>query len=333
MGKPSAPEPPDPKETGAAQTATNVTTALANAQLGNVNQVGPDGSITYSQSEGQSFTDPTTGATIPIPQYTQTTTLSPEQQAIKDQNNQASLNLSTLGNTLSGTLGDQLTGNFSLGNEETEARLFELGSKRLAPKFEQGREALETRLANQGIGLGTEAYDKAIGNFGQQENDAFNQLLLQGRGQASQELLTEDNQRINQIGALMSGGQVSQPTFGAVNNPQLPNVDYAGLVNENYNQRLGAYNQEVAGRNSLFGGILGGVGNLVALSDERAKENKVKIGSLDGLGVYEYDYKGAPSDAPKSVGFMAQEVKKKKPEAVSKGLDGLFRVDYGKALA
>lgn len=325
-----APDPVDPKETGAAQTSTNVTTALANAQLNNVNQYGPNGSKTYSTSGSKNFTDPTTGASYNIPQYNETTTLSDAQQRIKDQNDGASFNLASLGNDLSGTLGSKLKGNFSLGNEETESRLYELGSKRIQPTLDEGRRALETRLADQGIGHGTEAYDRAIGLYGQKENDAYNQLALNGRGQASQELLAEDNQRINQIGALLSQGQVSQPTFGATNNNQIPTVDYAGLVNQQYNQQAAQASQS----SGLWGNLIGAAGKIgsVALSDERAKKDKVKVGEVEGMGLYDFRYKGAPAGSPKQRGLMAQEVKKKKPGAVSKGNDGLYRVDYGKAL-
>lgn len=54
------PDPPDPKETAAAATGTNIATAQANAALGNVNQVTPYGSLTYSQT-GQTFIDDPNG--------------------------------------------------------------------------------------------------------------------------------------------------------------------------------------------------------------------------------------------------------------------------------
>lgn len=56
----SAPTSPDPKETAAAQTSTNVATAVANSWLGNVNQITPDGSLTYSQT-GQNFVNDPNG--------------------------------------------------------------------------------------------------------------------------------------------------------------------------------------------------------------------------------------------------------------------------------
>ncbi|MCZ7488542.1 tail fiber domain-containing protein [Rhizobium rhizogenes] len=329
MGKPKAPAAPDPAKTAAAQTGTNVTTALANAQLGNVNQYSPDGSITYRQNGGTSFTDPTSGATYWIPQYEQITSLSPQQQAIKEQNDGASLNLASLGNTLSGKLGTQLTDNFKLGNEATEARLMELGRKRLDPLIAQRDEDLRTRLANQGIKAGSDAYAREMNTFNQGTNDAYNQLLLTGRNQANNELLTEDNQRINQISALMSGGQVTMPQFGGTNQPTLPTVDYAGLVDQNYKNQLGQYQSQMAQRQSIMGGLFGlGAAGIMA-SDRRVKKDIKKVGKLMGHNLYEYHYRGERDDGRRHVGVMAQEAEKKRPDAIRE-IGGVKHVDYGK---
>lgn len=61
MGKASAPEAPDPKETASAQTGTNIATAQANAILGNVNQRTPYGSLEYNQTGQRFVADPTAG--------------------------------------------------------------------------------------------------------------------------------------------------------------------------------------------------------------------------------------------------------------------------------
>lgn len=324
----NAPAPTPPKETSAAQTGTSVSTSIANAFLQNMNETTADGTKTFDQTGSYSFTDPYTGQTYDVPRFSVTQTLSPAQQAIKDQNDSASLNLSTLGNNLSGTLGQQLTGNFKLGNEAVEGRLMDLGRQRLDPMFAQRDEDLRTRLSNQGIKAGSEAYDREMNNQGQQQNDAYNQLLLQGRGQASQELLTEDNQRINQIGALLSGGQVSQPNFmtgaqvGAI-----PTTDNASIIGNYDNANLNAWKQSQA----AMGSSIGGVGGLFALSDERAKDDMKKIGETkDGLGLYSYKMKGSSKT---EIGLKAQDVKKKKPGAVAKRPDGLMAVDYKKALS
>lgn len=256
MKNPPAPTPP--VETSAATTGTNISTSVANAWLQNMNENGPDGSKTFEQSGMETVTDPFTGQTYQIPRFTVNTTLSPAQQAIKDQQNSAGLNLATLGNTLSGQLGEQLTGNFSLGNEEVESRLFDLGRQRLDPMFAQRDEDLRTRLSNQGIQVGTEAYDREMARLGQNENDAYNSLLLSGRGQATQELLAEDNQRINQISALLGGGQVSQPNFltgagiGAI-----PTTDNAAIIGNYDNQRMAQWQQKQAAMGSTLGGLGG----------------------------------------------------------------------------
>ena len=81
MGKPTAPAPPDPTATARAATGTNVSTAVANAELGNINQVTPQGNLDYSQSGTFNWTDPTTGSSYSIPQFTATQTLTPLGQA------------------------------------------------------------------------------------------------------------------------------------------------------------------------------------------------------------------------------------------------------------
>jgi len=324
----SAPEPTPPRETSAAQTGSSVSTAIANSYLQNPNEITRDGTRTTQATGSQSFTDPYTGLSYDIPTFTVTQQLSDQQEAIAQQNDRASLNLSTLGADLSGNLGTQLTNNFSLGNEETEQRLFDLGRGRLDPMFAQRDDDLRTRLSNQGIKVGSSAYDREMGLLGQQENDAYNQLLLSGRGQASQELLAEDNQRINQIGALMSGGQVSMPQFQTA--PQFGGMqatDNAAIIANSDAQKMNAWQQSQAS----MGSMLSGVGGLFALSDERAKEDKRKVGETkDGMGIYSYRYKGDPETR---MGLMAQEVAKKRPEAVKRRPDGLMAVNYERALS
>jgi hypothetical protein len=104
MGKPSPPTPPNPIATAAAQTGTNVSTAVANAYLGNVNQNTPQGSLSYSPTGSYQFTDPTLGQTYNIPTFTATQTLAPTQQATLNASEQAKLNLANLGSSQSALL-------------------------------------------------------------------------------------------------------------------------------------------------------------------------------------------------------------------------------------
>lgn len=327
MGKPKAPAAPDPKETAAAQTGTNVTTALANSTLNSVDQFTPDGSITYGISGYEAYTDPSSGATYTVPRRTQTTTLSPQQQAIKAQTDAASLNLGTIAKDQSAFLRNYLNRPFDGSNEATEARLMELGRKRLDPVLSQQDEALRTRLANQGIKAGSSAYDREVNLQNQARADAYNQLLLQGRGQAFQEAQTIRNQPINEISALLSGSQVSMPQSANPYQTQIPTVDYAGLVQQDYANRVGAYNQQMAQRQNLLGGLFG-LGSAFIMSDKRTKENIKPVGKAKGHKLYSYNYKADPQKTPQ-IGVMAQEVERKRPDAVTE-LGGIKHVNYGR---
>lgn len=339
MGK-KAPSPTPPRETSAASTGTNISTAISNAYLQNMNEVGPDGTRTFDQTGSTSITDPYTGQTYQVPRFSVTQTLSPQQQAIKTQQDAAGLNLASLGNNLSGQLGQQLTGNFKLGNEAVEGRLFDLGRQRLDPMFAQRDEDLRTRLANQGIKAGSQAYDREMGLQGQQQNDAYNNLLLQGRGQASQELLTEDNQRINQVSALLNGGQVSMPNFmSPVGVQGAATTDNASIIGNYDNARMAQWQQNQAATGSMLGGLGGlfaggansALAGIMSLSDPKAKTDKKKIAETDdGMSIYKFKYKGSPKT---EIGLMATDVKKRKPGAVKKAPSGLMMVDYGKALS
>jgi hypothetical protein len=74
MSKPDAPTPPNPYQTAAAQTGTNVATGVANAFLNNVNQRTPQGSTSYDVTGSYSWNDPSTGQTYNIPRFTSTQT-------------------------------------------------------------------------------------------------------------------------------------------------------------------------------------------------------------------------------------------------------------------
>lgn len=87
----------------------------------------------------------------------------------------------------------------------------------------------------------------------------------------------------------------------------------------------------MGGLGSAFGGLMqgagaaGGLGALFALSDKRVKTNIKRVGKTDGgLPVYTYKYKGSNTT---QMGVMAQDVEKKKPNAV-KEFGGLKAVNY-----
>ena len=105
----SKPSTPSAARTAAAQSDANRDTAIANQTLNMVNQTGPWGSINYDQTGTTSYKD-AYGRTIELPTYTQTTNLSPSQQAIFDQSQAAQGNLAQIANTQTDFLKSYLTG-------------------------------------------------------------------------------------------------------------------------------------------------------------------------------------------------------------------------------
>jgi hypothetical protein len=357
MGKPKAPEPPDPRETSAASTSTNVGTAVANANMGNVNQITPDGNLTYDQSGSYTWNDPYTGQSYNIPKFTATQTLSPSGTALKKQTDAANLNMATLARDQSGRLNNilskpfdpnsvkapSLTTDFSADRQKVEDALM----ARLNPQLQRDEEALRTRLSNQGIKLGSTAFDRGIDEQTRAGNDARLGAILsagqeqsrlttmnnQTRAQAMQEAFAGRNQPINEITALLSGSQVSQPNFVNANMPTIPTTDVGGLINTNFDQKMGIYQQKAAQSQNLLGGLFGLGGKLIGLSDDDAKKEKEPVIDLaEGVRLWKFKYKGEAASAKPRIGLMASEVEKVAPEAVSRRPDGYRQVDYGKAL-
>lgn len=317
----SAPKAPDPYKTAQAQSVFNQNTAMTQQAMNMVDQQTPWGSLSHQQTGTQTIIG-ADGKPLTVPQYTATTTLSPEQQAIFGESQAAQANLAGLASEQSSFMRDYLGEPFQFDNQDAADWAYDLGSSRLDPRFAQAREAERSRLLNSGIREGSAAWDAAMGRVGQDENDAYNQLMLQGRGQAFQEALAGRNQPINELSALMSGSQVSMPNF--INTPQtgVGGVDYTGLVNQKYQSEMESYQ---AGMGGLFG-LGGALIKAIPWSDARLKENIRRVGKTDGgAPIYTYTYRDDPGHVT-YMGVMAQDV----PEARVMDPSGFYRVDYSK---
>lgn len=258
MGKQKAPAAPNPRETSAAQTGTSVATALANTSLQNVNRVGADGSkLNYDVTGNTSFTDPYTGQTYNLPQYTATESLSPQAQAIFDTGQNTKLNYAQTAEAQTGFLKDYLGTPWKADTGDLESYLYDLGSNTLDRTFKDQSADLETQMSNQGIKLGSDAYSRATSDLADNQNEAYAKLALQGRGQAFGELLTQRNQPINETSALMSGSQVSMPNYGVNRPASIATTDNAGLIGQAYDWNLNSWNQQQANKQALLGGVLG----------------------------------------------------------------------------
>jgi hypothetical protein len=315
-------------------------TALAEqtAAMNRINQYTPYGSLTYSQmGEYGGQINPKTGQPIPgtgKPMYGQTLTLSPEQQALLNQQNETSMNLARLQDQATARVAAQQARGYndtSLADTNTATQAI---LNRLQPTLQQQRSGLETQLSNQGLARGTEAYNNAMRDQNQRENDLYQQAAMQGidlgmrqRQQGLQEQNYFNTRDINNLNALRSGSQVTTPQFG----PAVGGANYSQAGQNQYQAALSNYNAQQQASGNLMGGLMGLGGTLgaaaIMASDRRLKKNISKVGQLDnGLNVYSYRYK---SGGPMHIGVMAQEVIKVNPGAVHIMPDGFMAVDYG----
>lgn len=249
----------DPAAIARAQSDLNKNTAIMNFGLNAVNQKNPYGSLTYKQVG--TWNDGT-------PRYEAETTLSPEE--MNKQRQQWALDSSANQTALDqfGRVQGMLSSPFKLGNDAVESRLMDLGMKRLSPLFQRQQDALENKLSNMGFARGTDAWDREMALNQQGQNDAINQLLLTGRGQANQELMAERNQPLSELERLSTLGQVQQPNFINTPNTNVANTDLAGITanaaNVATNQwkaqndyNMNAWQQQQQNKNAMIGGLFG----------------------------------------------------------------------------
>jgi hypothetical protein len=246
-----SPKPPDPVATAEAQAGMNRDTGISQQLLNMVDTNNPWGSTSYSQNGTTGYTD-STGKFVSIPQFTQTTTLSPSQQAIFDQAQSAEGNLAGIAKTQSQQVADTLSKPFSFDNQDAEKWAYDLGAERILPEQQRQESALRTHLVNAGIRPGTQAWDVEMSRQGRTNDDQLSQLMLNGRNQAFSEAVATRNQPLNELSALLSGSQVSNPAQMSGPTPQtsVGGVDYSGLIEQNYAQKS-------ANQNALMGGLFG----------------------------------------------------------------------------
>ncbi len=335
---PKAPAPPDyagaARETAAGNLAAAQTATAANR----VNQITPYGNLTYSESGTDARGNPI---------WTATQTLSPAQQQLLDYQNQASIGLGKLAGQGLGYVENMLNTPFDVSKLPTTGfnpsqSYQDAYMQRLQPQIQQGQQQLQQQLANKGIDIGSEAYDRAMMQQAQRENDLLLGATTQGFGvgqQARQQALQEQaylrNEPLNTLSAVRTGAQVQGPQF--VNSAQQATTggpDILGASQMGYNAQMGDFNAQQAAQQNFNQGLMGlGGAGIMKYSDIRMKENIKQIHWLpNGLPVYEYEYKSEFKDIAghgKHIGVMAQEVEMVQPEAVITNANGYKMVNYG----
>lgn len=302
-----------------------------------------------------------------LPQWTSQVNLSPESQAIFDsymrqQNQLGGLSESALNqvgqayaspynyDSLAPLYGE---GDLTAARNKTEEAIY----SRLNPQFSKDEEALRSRLINQGIGQGSQAYSREMENFNQMKNDARMQTVLAGgaesdralaqslslRQQGIQEIDKLRGQPLNEYLAMSGQQQLAMPQFQQHNYGGAATPDYQGLVNQQYQSQMNQYNANQASSNNMMGSLFGLGGTIAGsflggpaggaagsaigsmFSDIRLKENVRHIGEENGFPIYEFNYINVPEKT--YTGVMAQDVEQIMPEAVFES-EGYKKVNY-----
>jgi hypothetical protein len=132
---------------------------------------------------------------------------------------------------------------------------------RLNPSFQTREEDLRTRLYNQGVRPGTEAWDNEYRNFGQERNDAFSQAALQGINldeQARARALQEQSLPMNAIQAYLNNTQVQSPQFtDYAQQAQTQGADLMGAAQGTYGAQMNAANAQNAASSNMTQGLFG----------------------------------------------------------------------------
>lgn len=305
-----------------------------------------------------------TGDLSGLPQWTSEINLSPESQAIFDSYMRQQNQLGGLSESALNQVGQAYSTPYNYdslqplyGADDLNAartRTEEAIYSRLNPQFAKDEEALRTRLINQGIGQGSQAYAREMENFNQMKNDARMQAVLAGGTESDRALaqsLSLRQQGIGEIDKLraqplneylaMSGQQqLAMPQFQQYGYQGAGTPDYQGLVNQKYQADMANYNAKQASSNNMMGSLFGLGGQALGgflgspagsaavaglFSDARLKENIKHIGEENGLPIYEFNYINIPDK--RFIGVMAQDVEKIMPDAVGEQ-DGYKTVNY-----
>ena len=274
-----------------------------------------------------------------------TMTLSPQEQALQSQ--------------MFGGAGDF----FSRAMQDTGARtqdLYQQMRSIQAPEEQAQRQALEERLAAQGrLGVQTAQFGgtpEALAlNMAQEraKNEAMFGAMQQARQEQAQQAAlgqqflgqsyvpqaqmlnaiqgTSLFPQLQQQAQLFGAGQFGETSMSGIEAQLLAEQARANLIGGLGSSMLSGLFTPVATQG-------GGVGNILttlfpSISDVRLKDNIEKVGAVDGINLYIWDWTDEGKDIAgdqKTFGVLAQEVQQIRPSAVIEGSDGYLRVDYSK---
>lgn len=180
----------------------------------------------------------------------------------------------------------------------------------------------------------------AFGNSALQSQYGLDQSAATFGNQAREQSLSDqetiNNNVVNQISALMHGGQVTTGQYQGYTPAQVGETPIsqdtyasANLAEQGYQTQAQIDAQNNAAMFSALGGLFGLGGKMMGISDRRTKRDVVAFGPITGgLPVYAFRYLWEDETTPLTLGHMADEVAAVAPHAVLRHPAGFDMVDY-----
>lgn len=266
MCAPSPPPAPDYAGAATAQGAANKDAAIASSRLNNPNVVNPLGTQTWT--EGATADD----------RPTLTQTYSPEQQSLYEQSMRSKGLLGGLGEqgatALQGVVGKSLDLSGAPAAPTAQGArtdVYDAMMTRINEGTTASRDQKNSDLIAAGIRPETKAYQDAMFGIDRGFNDARQQALIaagaegqrdfgmdtQARKDSIAEILAQRQTPLNEINALMSGSQVSNPFAvpGAAQNSNIAPAPLFGAAQAQGAADMNAYNASAAGNNAMMSGL------------------------------------------------------------------------------
>lgn len=338
-GSSKPPKPPDYVGAAREQGIANLEAARATGRMSNPNVTTPYGTQTVTWNGDQANV---------------TQAFSPEQQALYNKNVETQGLLGDLGVRGATALGDVIGKNVDMSGitaqpgdyGDTRQKVIDSLMSRYNTDAAQREDQVNSDLIARGIHPGTEAYTREMTRLDQARNDYRAQAENQAgaeiaraystdadlRNKQIAEMLMQRQTPLNEITALQSGSQVSNPFAQAPAFQAGATVAPAPLFQATQAQGQAAidrYNAQAAQSGNLMSGLFGlGAAYLgnpsTTFSDRRLKRNVIRIGT-HALGIPRYIWTYLWGEV--GIGVMADELMEVMPEAVGT-VGGYQYVDY-----
>lgn len=261
--------------------------------------------------------------------------LSPEQQAIFESQQRAQGGRAGLAEDAVGRARDALGQPIESGMDarnRAEQAIYQRAASRLDPRFAQQEDQYRTRLYNQGLREGDEAFTQQMNDFGRMRNDAYQNAMnesIMGGGQEMSRQFSQGLQGrgalLNELQALMGGQQVGmpqQPGFQGAGGYAPP--DFLGAAGQQYGANINQYNAGQAQQQSMQQALM----MLPFLfSDERLKTDihRLSIEALPGVPYASWRWKAGG----RGFGVIAQDMQRVRPDLVIRDKNtGFLMVNY-----